>query len=245
MHRILEVLPDQAKLINRACEIVVSAIEQAISERGICTLALAGGGTPKPLYGQLANQALPWSAIHIFWGDERYVPHYHPDSNQRMARLVWLDQVPIPPENIHAMATDQPDPVIAANQHEAELRQFFQVQPPTIPTFDLILLGIGDDGHTASLFPHTAALGVRDRLVTVGDKDGQPRLTFTVPLINAARSVLFLVAGASKTHALTEIFAPDADAMTYPARLVHPAGTLWWLLDAAAGENIERSQLAE
>jgi 6-phosphogluconolactonase len=239
MNRIVEVLPDQSALVRRACEIVVETIDHAIAARGLCTLALAGGGTPKPLYELLATQNLPWSAIHIFWGDERYVPADHPDSNQRMARLAWLDQVPIPAKNIDSIATDATDPVMAASHHEAELREFFQLQSGEVPVFDVVLLGIGDDGHTASLFPHTPALAVNDRLVTVGNKDGQPRLTFTVPLINQARVVLFLVAGASKNHALTNILAPTGDAMTYPARLIQPEGTLWWLLDAAAGQNIE------
>lgn len=238
MNKLVEVLPDQAALVQRALDVVLDKIRQAIAERGQCTIALAGGSTPKPLYEKLALQDLPWRGIHVFWGDERYVPPDHPDSNQGMARRAWLDQVPIPAANIHPMSTDEADPAIAASQHEADLEEFFQVQPGEFPTFDIILLGIGDDGHTASLFPHTEALQVRDRLVTVGNKDGQPRLTFTAPLINHANTVVFMVAGAGKRHALGEIFAADADATTYPARLIQPQGELWWLLDQAAGEGI-------
>jgi 6-phosphogluconolactonase len=154
-----------------------------------------------------------------------------------MARHAWLDQIEIPPTNIHPMPTHARDPHRDAEDYENELAKFFQLAAGEFPSFDLILLGLGDDAHTASLFPHTPALQVRDRLITVGDKDGQPRLTFTVSLINQAYCVIFLVAGASKKPALAEIFASEADPLTYPARLVHPQGELIWLLDQAAGDN--------
>jgi 6-phosphogluconolactonase len=238
MSRQVEVLADKTALIQRALELLLEKLHTAIAERGTFTLALSGGSTPKPLYEALAQQDLPWEKVHVFWGDERYVPPNHPDSNEGMARAAWLNHVPIPATNIHPMPTDEADPSVAAQKHEQELRQFFQVQPGAFPALDVILLGMGDDGHTASLFPHTAALQVRDRLITVGNKDGQPRITFTVPLINQARGVMFVVAGASKQPALAQIFAPVADEMTYPARLIQPAGELWWLLDRAAGENL-------
>lgn len=245
MNKIVEVLPDKDALIQRSLAIVLDKMQAAIAARGRCTIALAGGSTPKPLYEQLATQALPWDSIHIFWGDERYVPADHPDSNEGMARQAWLDHVALPPTNIHPMPTANADPAVSAHQHEVELQQFFQLQPGAFPQFDLILLGIGDDGHTASLFPHTEALQVSgtrsdpsgNRLVTVGNKDGQPRITFTAPLINHARAVLFMVAGASKCPALEQIFAPVADDTTYPARLIQPDGELWWLLDQAAGQE--------
>ncbi len=239
MNKLVEVLPDTATLIQRALDIVLGKMQAAIAERGQCTIALAGGSTPKPLYEQIAAQALPWRYIHVFWGDERYVPADHPDSNQGMARRAWLDRVPVPPINIHPIATTAADPVMAANQHEAELQEFFQLLPGEFPQFDIILLGIGDDGHTASLFPHTEALAVRDRLVTVGNKDGQPRITFTAPLINHAQTVIFLAAGAGKRPALAQIFAPTGDDSLYPARLIQPQGELWWLLDAAAGQDLQ------
>jgi 6-phosphogluconolactonase len=237
MQTIVEVLPDKNGLIERSLEIILTKLEDALSDRGIATIALAGGSTPKPLYEKLAEQDLPWDKIHVFWGDERYVSADHPDSNQGMARRAWLDQVPLPAANIHPMPTDAADPADAAAQHEAELQAFFKLPIGTFPAFDIILLGIGDDGHTASLFPHTEALQVCDRLITVGNKDGQPRLTFTAPLINQAHAVLFLVAGASKRPALDHIFAPEDDDTLYPARLIQPQGELWWLLDRAAGEE--------
>ncbi len=238
MNRIVEVLPDQAALIQRALELTLSKIQTAITERGLCTIALSGGSTPKPLYEAIATNQLPWDKIHVFWGDERYVAPDHPDSNQLMARRAWLERVDIPAHNIHPMLTDEPDPVAAASKHEEHLREFFKTQTGEFPTFDLILLGMGDDGHTASLFPHTEALRVRDRLITVGEKDGQPRITFTAPLINQARCVMFVVAGANKRLALDQIFAPVADELTYPSRLIKPQGELWWLFDQAAGQDL-------
>jgi 6-phosphogluconolactonase len=237
-HKRVEVLENTPAIVQRALTLVVDRIQAAIAQRGLCTLALAGGSTPKPLYEQLASQDLPWDKLHIFWGDERYVPVDHPDSNAGMARQAWLNHVPIPAANIHQMPTHPADPAAAAAQHDAELQTFFRVGPGEFPSFDIILLGMGDDGHTASLFPHTPALQVGDRGITVGDKDGNPRLTFTAPLINAARAVLFLVAGANKRPALAQVFSPDCDTAQYPSGLIRPVGELWWLLDEAAGAEI-------
>ncbi|MGL5034408.1 MAG: 6-phosphogluconolactonase, partial [Microcystaceae cyanobacterium] len=161
-----------------------------------------------------------------------------PDSNQGMARHAWLDHIEMPPTNLHPMPTSAGDPQRDAENYENDLAKFFHLAAGEFPHFDVILLGLGDDAHTASLFPQTAALQVRDRLITVGEKDGQPRLTFTIPLINHARSVIFLVAGASKQHALSEIFAIQADPNLYPARFIQPQGELWWLLDQEAGNNL-------
>ena len=238
MQKIVEVLPDKEALIKRSLEVVLSKIQEAIEKSDRFTIALAGGGTPKPLYEAIATQNLPWEKIHVFWGDERYVPADHPDSNQGMARNAWLDKVNIPAANIHPMPTEGTSPVADAQKHEAQLQEFFGIPAGTFPDFDVILLGIGDDAHTASLFPHTDALQVQDQLVTVGNKDGQPRITFTAPLINHAHCVIFLVAGSSKRPALAQIFAPEADAVTYPARLIQPQGELWWLLDESAGQEL-------
>lgn len=239
MQRTVEVLPDKAALLARSLELTTAKIQTAIQERGMCTIALSGGSTPKPLYEAIATQPLPWEKIHVFWGDERYVPPDDSDSNQLMARRAWLDKVEIPVQNIHPMPTNEPDPADAAQKYEAHLKEFFHLQPGEFPQLDVNLLGMGDDGHTASLFPHTAALQVRDRLITVGDKDGQPRITFTVPTINQSRCIIFLVAGANKRPALAEIFASEADDFTYPARLVQPQGELWWLLDGQAGQDLD------
>ncbi|MGJ3252030.1 MAG: 6-phosphogluconolactonase [Elainellaceae cyanobacterium] len=235
----VEILSDKSALVQRSLDVVLKHIQAAIAKRGRCSIALAGGSTPKPLYESLATQSLPWDALHIFWGDERYVPSDHPDSNERMARMAWLDRVPIPPDNIHPVPTDAPEPSQAADQYEAEIRDVFETQPGAYPALDIVLLGMGDDGHTASLFPHTAALDVSDRLITVGNKDGQPRITFTAPFINYAHCVIFLVAGANKRPALAQVFAPEGDATAYPSRLIRPQGDLWWLLDADAGQDMQ------
>jgi 6-phosphogluconolactonase len=239
MHRTIEVLPDLAALIQRSLELTLAQMQNAIQARGLCTIALSGGSTPKPLYEAIATQALPWEKIHVFWGDERYVRADSPDSNQRMARQAWLDKVEIPAENIHPMPTDEADPAEAARKYEAHLQEFFQLKSGEFPALDVNFLGMGDDGHTASLFPHTAALQVCDRLITVGSKDGQPRITFTIPTINQARCTIFLVAGANKRTALAQVFAPVADDYTYPARFVQPQGELWWLLDRQAGQDLQ------
>ncbi|MBW4619734.1 MAG: 6-phosphogluconolactonase [Cyanosarcina radialis HA8281-LM2] len=246
MQKNVEVLPDGKALTDRSLALILEKIPGAIQQRGQFTIALSGGNTPKPLYEAIAAQELPWEQIHVFWGDERYVPPQHPDSNQKMAREAWLDRVNIPAANIHPMPTAPADPATAAKIHETELREFFNVSGEEFPVLDVILLGIGDDGHTASLFPHTDALQVGASktsagevpLVVVGNKDGQPRLTFTAPLINHARCVIFIVAGANKQPALAQIFAANGDPLTYPARLIQPEGELWWLLDRSAGENL-------
>ena len=238
MNKIIEVLPDKSAAVARGKEIVLDRLHKALEARDMFTIALSGGSTPKPLYEALGKESLPWSKIHIFWGDERYVPANHQDSNQLMARQAWLDRIDIPPSNIHPMNTDSGNPQQDAQQHDRQLREFFGVEPGEFPTFDLILLGMGDDGHTASLFPHTEALSVKDRLVAVGSKDEQPRITFTVPLINHARCVLFLVAGENKRPALKEIFAQQSDAMNYPSRLIQPQGELLWLLDNDAAAEL-------
>jgi len=240
MAPIVEVLATREDLIQRASDLIQGKIQDTIETQGRCSFALSGGSTPKPLYASLAQTGLPWDKLHCFWGDERYVPGDHPGSNEGMARQAWFNQISIPPENIHPMPTLQGDPAVDADTYEAHLREFFAVPAPAFPIFDIILLGLGDDGHTASLFPHTEALEVNDRCITVGNKDGEPRLTFTIPLINQARSVIFLVSGANKRSALAAIFQEDGDSnldRQYPARFIRPQGELIWLLDAAAGEE--------
>lgn len=239
MKKVVEVLPDKAALIERSLSLVLEQMQTAIRDRGLCTIALSGGSTPKPLYEAIASQSLPWEKIHVFWGDERYVPPDSPESNEGMARQAWLDKVAIPAANIHPMPTSAQNPALDAEKHQEHLQTFFKINGGEFPSFDIILLGIGDDGHTASLFPHTEALQVRDALVTVGNKDGQPRLTFTAPLINHARCVIFIVAGESKRPALAQIFASTADELTYPARLIQPQHELWWLLDRSAGQELK------
>lgn len=243
MESSVEVLEDLDALIDRAQFLVCAELQTAIAQRGQFTLALSGGSTPKPLYENLAQQDLPWDKVHIFWGDERYVPANHPDSNEGMARRAWLDQVPIPAEHIHPMPTQDADPAVSARLYEQHLARFFGGKEggsaDEIPALDVVLLGLGDDGHTASLFPQTEVLNVCDRWIGVGNRGADPRLTFTIGLINRARCVLFLVAGQNKRPALQAIFSKDANSFDYPARFIRPEGKLIWLLDADAGEGLE------
>ncbi|MEA5471634.1 6-phosphogluconolactonase [Spirulina sp. 06S082] len=235
----IEVLADKSALVKRATVLVLEKIQSALQERGQCTLVLAGGSTPKPLYEAIAAQSLPWDKIHVFWGDERYVPHDHPDSNYNMARKAWLERVDFPEANIHAMPTGAKDATADAHRHDRELQGFFGVKAGEFPRFDIILLGMGDDGHTASLFPQTEVLQVCDRLVAVGNKSGQPRLTFTIPLINRGRCVIFLAAGANKQNALAHVWGNSADPKDYPSRFIQPEGELWWFVDEIAARDIE------
>jgi 6-phosphogluconolactonase len=239
MPQFVEILPNKTALIDRALELVVAKIRAAIEERGQCSIALSGGSTPKPLYEALSTQSLPWQDVHFFLGDERYVPPEHPDSNQLMIRNALLDKLDLDDTNIHFMPTTAGDPQKDLELHHKQLKSFFQIKDGEFPIFDLILLGMGDDGHTASLFPHTPALKIRDRLVTIGNKDGQTRLTMTVPLIDRARCVMFLVSGASKRQTIETVFKRSVDKNEYPVRLIEPQGELWWLLDKDAGASIE------
>jgi 6-phosphogluconolactonase len=238
MNPTVEILADKAALIDRAYDLTVSVVKEAIASSNRATLALSGGSTPKPLYAALAKAELPWEKVYIFWGDERYVPHDHPKSNALMASEAWLNHVPIPAENIFPMPTGANNPAADAAKYESQLKEFFQLSEGELPAFDFVLQGMGDDGHTASLFPHTEALDVRDRLVTVGNHDGEPRITFTVPVINRGRHVVFLVAGENKQTALGQVFSEHADDHTYPSKLIQPATGAHWLLDAPAGKGV-------
>ncbi len=207
--------------------------EAAIRERGRFAVALAGGSTPRATYEVLASEyadRIEWERVHAFFGDERAVPPDHEDSNYRMAREALLDHVSV--GGVYRMRGELP-PEEAAADYEEELKKFFG---DGLPSFDLILLGIGEDGHTASLFPETSALKVTDRLAVANPvlKLGTTRITLTAPVLNAARAVDFLVAGEGKAAALREILSGDADPRAYPARLVRPEGGPTWFVDRAA-----------
>ena len=234
----VKIVPDRQVLIAQASALIITKIQAAIAEKGICTIALAGGSTPKPIYETIAQASLPWNKIHVFWGDERYVPPTHPDSNYLMTKEAWLNKVDLPASNIHPIPTDGDNPQADAEKHNQELLDFFEMADG-IPCFDLILLGMGDDGHTASLFPNTPALQVCDRLVTVGNKGDNLRITFTVPLINKANCVIFVVSGANKQQALAEVFSNKKNHNQYPSKLIQPEKELIWFIDEAAGSMIK------
>ena len=212
--------------------------EEAIEERGRFAVVLAGGSTPETMYRILARDCIDridWSSVYVFFGDERSVPPHHEDSNLKMASEVLLDHVPV--ANVHRMRGELP-PEEAAEAYEEELRKFFQTEDG--PRFDLILLGIGADGHTASLFPETPALEVHDRWVVANPvpRLGTTRITLTVPVINAALAVYFLVEGEDKAEALREVLEGDDDPRAYPAKLIQPPGGPNWMVDQSAASML-------
>jgi 6-phosphogluconolactonase len=231
-------------LFQAAAEEVIRSATDAVAKRGRFTIALSGGSTPRNLYTLIAANAsttLPWSQMFFFWGDERHVPPDSPDSNYRMAKETLLSKVPIPPANIFPVPAENPDAGQVAEAYEQTLRKFFAVAPGEFPRFDLILLGMGPDGHTASLFPETAALQEKSRLVVANwvEKLGGSRITFTLPLLNSARCVAFLVSGTDKAAALHEVLEGNAPADKYPSRLVQPSeGKLIWFVDRAAASEL-------
>jgi 6-phosphogluconolactonase len=231
-------------LFQAAAEEVIRAATDAVALRGRFTLALSGGSTPRNLYTLIAANAgssLPWAQMFFFWGDERHVPQDNPDSNYRMAKETLLSKVPIPPANIFPVPAENPDAAAAAEAYEQTLRKFFALAPGELPRFDLILLGMGPDGHTASLFPETAALQERSRLVVANwvEKMETSRITFTLPVLNAARCVAFLVSGTDKAAALHQVLEGNAPAEKYPSRLVQPSdGKLIWFVDRAAASEL-------
>ncbi|MGQ9836514.1 MAG: 6-phosphogluconolactonase [Cyanobacteriota bacterium] len=229
----LEIFPEGLAFVQRAIQIWQQMAATAIQKQGRFAVALAGGSTPKKLYAALAEtEGIPWQQTWLIWGDERYVPPDHPDSNYCMVQQALLQRVQIPAEQVLPMPTQTGDPAQDASQYEAQLRQVFNGDWPQL---DLVLLGIGEDGHTASLFPGTAALLVQDRWVTVGQKGEEPRLTLTYPVLNQAEQVVFLVTGANKALILKEVLTTEADL---PCQRVNPKGRLLWLLDAAAAAQL-------
>jgi 6-phosphogluconolactonase len=225
------------ELAEAAARDFATKAEAAIGERDRFSVALAGGSTPKATYEVLTRDyadELDWSKVHVFFGDERTVPADHEDSNYRMAQRTLLSRVPV--GSVHRMRGELP-PTEAAAAYEEELRGFFGTSDEP-PSLDLILLGIGEDGHTASLFPETSALEVHDRWVVANPvlKLETTRLTLTVPVINSARAVNFLVAGESKAEALKQILEGDADPHECPAKLVRPPGGPVWMVDRAAAK---------
>jgi 6-phosphogluconolactonase len=234
-------------LFQAAAEEVITAATDAIAARGRFTIALSGGSTPRSLYTLIAanaNSSLPWEKIFFFWGDERHVPPTDTESNYRMAEETILSKVPVPAANIFRVPTENPDASAAAEAYEQTLRKFFELAAGEFPRFDLILLGMGPDGHTASLFPETVALQEKSRLVVANwvEKLHAYRITLTLPVLNAARRVAFLVSGADKASVLHEVLEGSAPGEKYPSKLIRPRdGKLIWFLDRAAASELSAS----
>ncbi len=240
----IRILTTPQELFASAAEEIVKLANESVAARGRFTIALSGGSTPKSLFNLLATNAkstLPWERMFFFFGDERHVPPTDPDSNYRMANEAMLSKVPVPTANVFRMEAENPDAAAAAAAYEQTLRKFFQVAAGEVPRFDLILLGMGPDGHTASLFPGTAGLQEKSKLVIANwvEKLKTHRLSFTLPLINAARCVAFLVSGTDKAPALKAVLEGNAPGEQYPSKLISPKdGKLIWFLDRAAASGL-------
>jgi 6-phosphogluconolactonase len=245
----LLVAADPTALAQEAAKQILTIAEEAVTRRGSFSVVLAGGSTPRRLYSLLAAEPycthVPWSNTHLFWGDERAVPPEHPDSNFGMAKVALLRHVPIPANRVHRMPAERADLDAAAAEYENEIARTFAVRPSDEPpAFDLVLLGLGTDGHTASLFPHTPAIR-ETRQWVVSHYVSQlkaSRLTLTAPILNRAATILFLVSGIEKATALQAIFEGPSDPERLPAQLIRPVtGRLVWLTDrAAAGRLSDR-----
>ncbi len=229
-YQLIEVA-DRPELAARAAEQIAQTIEGALAHRDRAQIALSGGTTPEAAYRNLAVYNLPWQRIDFFLGDERWVPANDPLSNARMVRASLLGNAKSAFACFHPVPTDSPTLEKGVEAYERSLEQICQSSPPVL---DLVLLGLGDDGHTASLFPGTAATQVRDRWVTVGEGKGIPRITFTVPVLCAARSVMFLVAGTSKQEALKRLLDPAENPGRTPAKLVQTNADMLVFADTEA-----------
>jgi 6-phosphogluconolactonase len=232
------------ELAQAAAEGCVRLALEAVKARGRFSIALAGGSTPKRLYALLASESessfrarFPWHETHFFWGDERHVPPDHPDSNYRMAFKTMLSKAPVSPSQLHRIEAENPDAGKAALGYEEDLLQYFHLTRGLWPQFDLALLGLGPDGHTASLFPDTEVLDETSRLAAAVwvPKFQSWRITLTAPLLNHAANVFFLVSGKDKTEALRAVLHGEYQPRRYPAQLIRPEqGNLTWLADRDA-----------
>ena len=244
--RTIEVLADSGELASAAAELFMWQVEEAVAAHGRFMVALAGGTTPNALYDRLATRfldRLPWHAIHFFWGDERHVPPTHPDSNFRAAYGALLARVPVPDGHVHRIPAELPNALDAAADYEQTLRREFALQPGEVPAFDLVLLGMGLDGHTASLFPGSEALHERDRLVFAPwvETFRSHRITLSLPVLNHATAVMFLVSGRAKADTLRDVLEGPERPDQLPAQSVRPAsGHAVWLVDRAAATRLTR-----
>jgi 6-phosphogluconolactonase len=222
-------------LARQAAERIAFSIDQALSERDRAQIALAGGSTPRSAYTRLGSERLPWDRVDVLLGDERWVPSQDSASNARMLAETLLAQEPARQARFHPVPVDAENPAAGAQAYGVTLSTLCSGTPPC---FDLILLGLGDDGHTASLFPGTASLRITDRWVCVGEGKGLPRISLTAPVLSAARQVIFLVSGAGKTQALSRLLDPQESQDRTPARLVQPTSEVIILADAAAAAHL-------
>ena len=240
---IVHILQDKDTFNRTIADFWVENARQAIEDRGIFYVALTGGSTPQAMYRLLAGpeyaRQLDWTRIHVYIGDERYVPHDHPDSNFGMAKDCLLNHIAIPKVNLHPIPTDDAKAQQAAARYAEELQNSMPVNSDHFPQFDLILLGMGDDGHTASLFPGTDILQVSDKSVAAVyvDKLASWRVSMTYPCLNHARRIMVMVNGENKADILAHVLTKDSEQL-YPIQGVHTAGEMHWFLDQAAASRL-------
>jgi 6-phosphogluconolactonase len=240
------VYKDAEELARAGAQLFIDEAAEAIRGRGRFRVALSGGSTPPRVYELLATPAfssrVDWNRVDLFWGDERYVPADTPDSNYRMTAQALLEHVPVPPANVHRVPTEISPPSDSASAYEDEIRKAFQ-ESASVPHFDLIYLGLGTNGHTASLFPHRPSLHESSRLV-VADLVSEVnawRISMTLPLLNHGRTVAFLTEGEQKAPVLREVLLGPRDPERLPAQLISPQGKLLWMVDTAAASLVIRA----
>jgi 6-phosphogluconolactonase len=243
------ILRDNAAIARRAAEEFVKMAQSAVTRKGSFTVALSGGSTPKLLYSLLATDAdlrakVPWDKMHLFFGDERHVGPDDAQSNFKMASESMITKAPLKPEQVHRMKGEYPDAERAAKEYEEDLRAYFRVKDAEMPRLDLVLAGMGEEGHTLSLFPGTKALHAQGRMVVrnwVG-KLYTDRITITAPVANNAEMILFMVAGKEKALALKGVLEGPYEPEQLPAQLLQPTnGKLLWLVDQAAGSLLSNA----
>ena len=251
MNREVRFLPDPVALCRAAAVEFVRAAVSAVQAKGSFNVALSGGSTPTALYSILADDpalrsGVPWKQIHFFWGDERHVPPDDPQSNFRTANEKMLSKVPVDASQVSRIKAELQDAAQAASEYEQTLVEHFQTGAGETPVFDLILLGLGPDGHTASLFPFTQALLESRRLVVANwvEKLGAQRITMTVPILNNAAFVMFLAQGLDKAAVVGAVLEGPFQPDTLPAQMIQPgSGRLLWLMDEAAGSMLRTQRI--
>ena len=239
------IYPDADMLSHEAAQYIVRLAQESIVSHGRFTCALSGGSTPRKLYGLLGSEPyrsqIDWALVELFWSDERCVPPDDAESNYHMAQQVLISKIPIPADQVHRMPADQPDGNVASLAYTRDMQSTFGTDG--VPSFDLIQLGMGPEGHTASLFPHQPSLHEQQRLVmpVVVPKPPPPRLTFTPRILNAAKQVLFLVTGAEKADAVHAVLEGGYQPDEYPAQIVQPVkGEVTWMLDKEAAGKLNK-----
>jgi 6-phosphogluconolactonase len=237
------VCADAAEVARRVAERTAEIITSAVRAAGRCSVVLSGGNTPRALYARWASAfagTIPWADVQLFWGDERLVPLDDPRSNYKMAKDSLLDRVPCRPDNVHPMPVDRQPVDVAAHEYEHELRQYLG----GTSRFDLVLLGLGPDGHTASLFPQSRAIDEPSRWVLPATAPVEPRqrLTLTRLALNNVSHVFFFVTGSEKAHALTNVLTDGSDVRTWPAAGITPEGELVWWADQDAAARIHTAR---